>query len=256
MPVRTVSQKFIRPWGGKIFKGLWGRPTRTADFGSSLWQIPFSNNTCLLEDKIQNWGTYLFRISYGSYALDQRSGNGLFSGWFKVFVICKRNSNAEFWSTRCEDCFSTEQNHQKILTSRKRSVWRKWKLKKRTVSFAEDRLLTWSTNTSGSLGPTILSRIVPTYLQLFLEMTIFRNSIRNAAKFYYRWHKSHLITSWKSCTNSEYESLRNSRPYWNCTMWLSQNEDNGKRKYRAEFANEEFWGQKWKFWNKRRGQES
>ena len=119
MPVRTVSQKFIRPWGGKIFKGLWGRPTRTADFGSSLWQIPFSNNTCLLEDKIQNWGTYLFRISYGSYALDQRSGNGLFSGWFKVFVICKRNSNAEFWSTRCEDCFSTEQNHQKFSLQEK-----------------------------------------------------------------------------------------------------------------------------------------
>ena len=74
MPVRTVSQKFIRPYWGKIFKGLWGRPTKTADFGSSLWQIPYPNNLCLLEDKIQNWGMYLFTISYGSYAMDQRSG--------------------------------------------------------------------------------------------------------------------------------------------------------------------------------------
>ena len=38
--------------------------------------------------------------------------------------------------------------------------------------------------------------------------------------------------------------------------WSSQIEDNSKNKYRAAFENEEFWGQKWKFWNKRRGQES
>ena len=30
---------------------------------------------------------------------------------FKFSSICKRNSNAEFRNTRCEDCFSTEQNH-------------------------------------------------------------------------------------------------------------------------------------------------
>ena len=89
MPVRTVSQKFTRPWWGKMFKELWGRPTTTADFGSSFWH----------------------------------------------------------------------------------------------VSFAEDRSLTWSTSTSGSLEPLILSRIMPTYLQLFFEMMIFRNSIRNGTKF-------------------------------------------------------------------------
>ena len=38
--------------------------------------------------------------------------------------------------------------------------------------------------------------------------------------------------------------------------WLSQIEYIGKKKYRAEFENEEFWIKKWKFWNKRRGQES
>ena len=70
-----------------------------------------TSNVCLLEDKIQDWGVYLFTISYGSYAVDQRSGVGWFSGWSKIFMFCKRNSNARFWSTRCEDCFSTEQNH-------------------------------------------------------------------------------------------------------------------------------------------------
>ena len=28
-----------------------------------------------------------------------------------------------------------------------------------------------------------------------------------------------MMTSWKDCTNEEYESLRSSRPYWNCTTW-------------------------------------
>ena len=60
------------------------------------------------------------------------------------------------------------------------------KPKRRTVSFAEDRLLTSPTNTSRSLEPMILSRIMPTYLQLFFEMMIFRNSIRNGTEFYYQ----------------------------------------------------------------------
>ena len=47
--------------------------------------------------------------------------------------------------------------------------------RRRTVSFAQDRLLTWSVSTSGSQEPTILSRITPTYLRLVFEMTIFRN---------------------------------------------------------------------------------
>ena len=38
-------------------------------------------------------------------------------------------------------------------------------------------------------------------------------------EFYCQWRKSHLMTSWKVCTNKEFESLRNSRLYWNCTIW-------------------------------------
>ena len=37
---------------------------------------------------------------------------------------------------------------------------------------------------SGSLEPTTLSRIMPTYLHLFFEMMIFRNSIRNGTGFH------------------------------------------------------------------------
>ena len=76
-----------------------------------------------------------------------------------------------------------------ILTSKEESVWRNKKLKKRTVSFAEDRSLTWSTSTSGSLEPTNLSRTMPTYSLSVYEMMMFRISIRNGMKFYCQWRR-------------------------------------------------------------------
>ena len=111
MPVWTVSRKFSHPWWGRYFKALWGRPTTTADVRSSFRQIHHASNICLLEDEIQDWGIYLFTISYGSDAMDQGSGVGWFSGWIEIFVINKRSPNARFWSTWCEVCFSAEQNH-------------------------------------------------------------------------------------------------------------------------------------------------
>ena len=92
------------------FQRIMGRPT-TADFGSSFWQIPWPSNTCLLEDKIQNCGLYLFTITYGSCAMDQRSGDGWFSGWSEIFAFCQRNSWSRLWGTRRENCFSTDLDH-------------------------------------------------------------------------------------------------------------------------------------------------
>ena len=111
MSVWTVSQKFCHLQWRRLFKELWGRPTTTADFGSSFRQIPYTSYVCMLEDKIQDRGLYLFTMSYGCHALDQRSGVGWFSGWIEIFVIYSWYFNAEFWSTWCEDCFSTEPNH-------------------------------------------------------------------------------------------------------------------------------------------------
>ena len=111
MPVWTVSQKFSHLQWRRLFKELWGRPTTTADFRPPFWQVHHASHVCLLEDKVQDRGMYLFTTSYGSCALDQRSADASFSGWLKKFVLNTRNSHAEFWSNRCEDCFSTDQNH-------------------------------------------------------------------------------------------------------------------------------------------------
>ena len=171
------AKRFSHLQWRRLFKELWGRPTTTADFGSPFWQVPYASNLCLLEDKVQDRGMYLFTIPYGSDAIDQRSGVGWFSGWIDIFVIYSWYFNAEFWSTWCEDCFGTDYNHPEFPVQKENQSGRNKRPRKRTVSFAVDRSLTWSTSTSRSLEPTILSRIIPTYLLLVFEMTIFRNSI-------------------------------------------------------------------------------
>ena len=90
-----------------------------------------------------------------------------------------------------------------IIPSQKDNQSGGTKPRKRTVSFAEDRLLTWSMSTSGSQEPTMLSTIMPTYSLLVFEMMIFRNSIQSGTEFYCLWQKSRLMTSWKDSTNSE-----------------------------------------------------
>ena len=40
--------------GGSLFQELWGRPTTTADFGSSFRPIPCTSHICLLEDRTQD----------------------------------------------------------------------------------------------------------------------------------------------------------------------------------------------------------
>ena len=73
MPVWTVSQRFSHPQWRRPFKELWGKP-QISDLHFDKFPTPAT--FCLLEDKIQDRGMYLFTISYGNDAMDQRSGDG------------------------------------------------------------------------------------------------------------------------------------------------------------------------------------
>ena len=160
------------------FSKNYEQTTTTAGFRSSFWQIPHASNVRLLEDKIQDWGMYLFTISYGSYAVDQRSWVGWFSGWYQIFMLCQRISNAEFWCTRCEDRFSTEPNHPWYPLQEKSQSGGTKRHKREPLSPRKtDRLLDLRV-LPGYWSQRILSRTMPTYLLLVFEMTIFRNSIR------------------------------------------------------------------------------
>ena len=204
MPVRTVSQKFCNPQWGRIFKELWGRPTTITDFGSSFRQIPYTSNVCLLEEKIQDWGMYLFTISYGSDALDQRSGDDRFSGCSvksSRSIEGKEFPNFEMLDARIASAVNKiiqnshlkkkvsleEQNAQKedrFIRGRQMAVWSSW-----------DR--SW-----------------------LFGFILYRSSKRwcsglrhDGMQFFCLWPRSHLMTSWKVYTNWEYVSLIKSKPY-------------------------------------------
>ena len=206
------------PWK-EDFLRIMGRPTETADFGTSLWQTPYTNNICLLEDKIQNWGMYLFTISYGSYAVDQRSGNGWISGWSQIFALYQRNSWSRLWVTWRENCFNTEQKHPEYPLQEKGQSGGNERSKRRPLPPRKtDRspdlrvhLGHWSQRFCRELCRPMYS------CSSKWRYSGIRLQVGNI--FIFCDAKSHLMKFLKACTKWEHECLRNSRPYWNCTIW-------------------------------------
>ena len=154
---------------------------------------------------------YLFTIFYGSC--------GWTSGWSQIFAFYQRNAWAWLWVTRRDNCFSTEQNHpedplqEKGQSGGNESSQRRPLRQRNTNSLPDLRILPghrcqWFCREFCRLIHYCSSKWW--YSGIRFEM---------GRKFYYRWHKSHPMISWKDCTYWEYESLRNSRPYWNCTTW-------------------------------------
>ena len=74
---------------------------------------------------------------------------------------------------------------QNSLTSKRRSVWRNRKLRKRIGFFEEDRSLTWSTTTFELLVLMMPSLIMRIYSLAVFESTIFGTSIRDEVKFHF-----------------------------------------------------------------------
>ena len=107
-----IESRFVHPqWkrvkGEHQFK-IWDASLdRQPEIQSSLVEEALQ----IIMDKVQDRNTYLFTISYGSDAMDQRSGVGWFSGWIEIFVIYSWCFKCRIWNTRCQDRFSAEQNH-------------------------------------------------------------------------------------------------------------------------------------------------
>ena len=173
MPVWTVSQKFSHLQWRRLFKELWGRQTTTAGFGSSLWQVPYTSDLCLLEDEVQGPRYVLVH----NFLRKQCSGSKKWSWLIQWTIWDLRHLLVVF------QCLILKYSMRGLLQpwtrssiipiSKGRSVWRNKRPRKRTVSFEVDRLPTWSTNNSGSLEPIVL-----------FEMTIFRNPIRSVTEYY------------------------------------------------------------------------
>ena len=211
-----------------------------------LDKILHVSNVRLLEDKIQDWGMYLFTISYGSDAMDQGSGVGWISGWSKIFMLFKRKSNARFWVTRRENCFSTEQNHPEYpLQEKGQSVGIK---SPKRVSFP-----LWKTDRLPDL------RVLPGHWSQRFCRELCRLTYNSSSKWWYWGIRFEM--GWNSIINDENPiwwhlgkivQTKNTRVWqtqdrigivqygdsseegW---TWLSQIENDGEEKYRAESTN-------------------
>ena len=95
MPVRTVSQRFSHLQWRRLFKELWGRQQRLQILDLHFDKFPTPATFACWKIRFKT-EVYLFAISNGSDAMDQRSGDGGFIGLIMIFVIFWVYFNAEF----------------------------------------------------------------------------------------------------------------------------------------------------------------
>ena len=196
MPVRTVSQKFSHSstnYGAdqqrlQITDPHFDKFPTPATF--ACWKIRLKTEVCTCSQFPTEAMHRIKEVEMADSVDDLMSSSSIRGIQMPNFeVLDARIASA---LNRIIHNFSLQKKNQFGGNERPRS---------RTVSFAEDRLLTWSMSTSGSQEPMVPSRIMPTYLQLFFDVTIFRNSIRSGTEFHNQWQRLHLTTSWKDCTN-------------------------------------------------------
>ena len=144
----------------------------------ACWKIRFKTEVCTCSQFPTEAMLWIKEVEMGESVGDLKSSRST-RGIRMPDLTCSMRRLLQHW---------TESSI--ILTSKEESVWRKWKLKKKTSSSEEDRSLTWSTSTSGSLSQRFCRELCgPIYKQLFFDMMIFRNSIRNGTEFYYQWRR-------------------------------------------------------------------
>ena len=152
----------------------------------------------MLEDKIQNWSVFLFWMLWLKEVEKVDSVDDL-----KSSHSIQGNTNFQnFWDAGCEDCVCSEQDHPKLPLQEKGQSGGTESSKKKIDSFAEDRWLAWSTTDSGSLASMNPYLVMPTYLQLFFEMTIFSSSVQDGTTFFVNgtiptwWYPGKFCTNW------------------------------------------------------------
>ena len=196
--------------------------------------------------------------------MDQRSGVGRFSGWIKILVIYTWFFNAEFWSTWCEDCFGTEQNHPEYPLQKKRQSGRTKGPEAVPFPSRQTDCLLDLRSLLGHRSPWFcweLCRPVYScsskwwYSRIRFEMG--RNSTTSGANPAW-WHLGSIV----QIKNRESEKLKTILELYDLEIHQKKLGPDYhrlktmvKRSIEQDIRNE-FWGQKWKLWDKRRGQES
>ena len=177
--------------------------------------------------------------------MDQRSGDGRFSGRFQIIALNSGlHSFPKFWDVRCEDCVRSEQDHPEFLLQKK-SVWRNRKLRKKIGSFAENRSLTWSTTTSGLLA-------------LMIQFLIQFDTRWNENSVIYDqdpswWRHGKLVqidNTWVWSTPNRIGNVRHGSSSEGIGARLSKIENDGEEKHTSGTQTARLWRQKWEDWNR------
>ena len=150
----------------------------------------------------------------------------------------------------------------KIPKSRRRSVSRNRKPRRRIDFFEEDRSPSWSTTTFEWLALMIQWWITLMYSLLPFMKIVFRKSIQDGMKFYHLCQRFHPMISWKVCSRESAQlktvlELYDMEIHQKISMpKISKIEDNGEEQYRSETSITKFWRQTRENWNRSSGQES
>ena len=196
-----------------------------------------------VKNKIQNTGLKWFWFSIGWYVMDQRSGDGWFFGQIEILAISLWKGLSKLRDARREECLCSEQDHPEFPVQEEGRPRGAESPKREPVSTREKKSPSWSSTTFEWLALMIQYWIVLICSLLLLMMITFSNSIQDVMKFCSLWQKFHPMKAWKVCTNWNYVSPRNSKPFWNCTTWdsseeigsqLSKVESHGEEEYRSE----------------------
>ena len=190
---RPSAKSSVIPSEGDFSKELWCRPTTTADFRSSFWQIPHVSNVRLLEDKIQHWTEALL--------------------WIKeVEMVESVDDLKSSCSVRRIQMPKFEVLDAKIASALNRIIHNSQF--KRKVSLEEQK--------AQKMDRFLRGRQIAYLIYDYFRVTGANDSVENYADLFTGglrnddiqesdskwdgiliglWRKSHLMTSWKDCTN-------------------------------------------------------
>ena len=177
----------------------------------------------MLEDKIQKPGDYLFWFSLGGNLMDQRGGDG----WvIEEFKSSRWGAGKNFPNFEMLDAKIASASNKIIQNSHfKKKVSLEEQKAQKEDPFLRGRQIAFMI--CDNFRVTDAHDTVLDYADFFSITLRIKSLIREETKVYCRWQELHRMMFWKACTNWEYESLINSKMYWNCTTWKSI------RKYRC-----------------------
>ena len=93
---------------------FYGWAAKTADTGTSIWDMPCSFIIYIWKNKIAKPSGYWFWFSLGSDVMDQRCGDGRFNRGIEFIAITCGQEFPEFWNAGREVCFCFEQDQPKF----------------------------------------------------------------------------------------------------------------------------------------------